>query len=329
MDAINQPAGSPVAAIVLSVESLDRERRFYQEVIGLEPSETITLDGAAFRRHWGVAKGVTARAVLLSGRSAVGRVLLLEFAGAGRLRVRRPEERRYYGNFSHVFYTADIAGATRTIAARGYPAWTEPTRHEFGTSVGNVTEVVHDGPAGVPINLVQLDGAPDTVVGRMRRFVEAHGTTPTGFTEVASVALVTRDGPAAVRFYCDALGQTILLDEDLEQPETNRFLCLPATARTHVTYTQGGHDFGKVVVSQPLNYDPPDRTGEAVAPNIGFLAMSFIVASIDSTLAAADVCGASLFSAPERISLPGIGECQAALIRVPGSGALAHLVEAS
>jgi catechol 2,3-dioxygenase-like lactoylglutathione lyase family enzyme len=320
-------AGSPVAAIVLSVERLEREVAFYEEVIGLDPTEEVTLEGSAFRRHWRVGDGVTARAVLLSGRSDVGRVLLLEFAGAPRQTVRRPLERRYYGNFSHVFYTADIASAVRTIAARGYHPWTEPTRHEFGTTVGAVTEVVLDGPAGVPINLVQLDGAPETVVGRMRRFVVEHGPTRTGFTEVASTAIVVRDGEAAVRFYREALGQTILIDEDLDKPATNHFLSLPATARTHVTYLQGAHDFGKVVVSQPLNYAPPDRTPEAVAPNIGFLAMSFVVPRLGSALAAARATGATEFSEPETIALPGIGTCRAAVVRVPGSGALAQLIE--
>lgn len=324
---MRQSAGSPVSALILSVERLEREVAFYRDVIGLDPTEEVTLDGPAFRRHWRVGDGVTARAVLLSGRSDVGRVLLLEFAGAPRQAVRRPLERRYYGNFSHVFYTVDIATAVRTIAARGYDPWTEPTRHEFGTTVGAVTEVVLDGPAGVPINLVQLDGAPETVVGRMRRFVVEHGPTRTGFTEVASAAIVVRDREAAARFYRETLGQTILIDEDLDKPETNHFLSLPATARTHVTYLQGGHDFGKVVVSQPLTYDPPDRTSEAVAPNIGFLAMSFVVAHLEAALAAARATGATLFSEPETLDLPGLGACRAALLRVPGSGALAELIE--
>ncbi|MDW8254892.1 MAG: hypothetical protein RMM58_13535 [Chloroflexota bacterium] len=196
-------------------------------------------------------------AVPLGGRSGVGRVLLLEFAGTQRRMGRRPAEGRYSSNCRRVLSPIDIAAAMDTIAARGSPARAAPTLHEFGTTVGAAARVVAAGPAGTPIHLVQLDGAPETVTGRMRRFVEEHGPTRTGFADAASAAIV-RGGAAAARFSRAALGHAPVIDEELNAPETTCLLCL-AARQTRVISAQGAHEFGKAVVSRPLNSTPRPR----------------------------------------------------------------------
>jgi hypothetical protein len=71
----------------------------------------------------------------------------------------------------------------------------------------------------------------------------------------------------------------------------------------------------------------PDRTALAVPPNIGYLAQSFAVPSLDAALAACARVGAPPFSAPVEIGIPGVGPVRAAIVRNPGSGALMHLFE--
>ena len=62
---------------------------------------------------------------------------------------------------------------------------------------------------------------------------------------------------------------------------------------------------------------------EAVAPNIGYLAQTFLVDDLAATLAlAAQVVGATTFNPPVEMELAPLGRVTAAIVRNPGSGAL-------
>jgi hypothetical protein len=74
-----------------------------------------------------------------------------------------------------------------------------------------------------------------------------------------------------------------------------------------------------------LNYTLPDLVPMAVPPNMGYLAQSFRVADCDAAVNAGQAVGATVFTAPQEVELPGRGHCRAALVRNPGSGALQEL----
>ena len=77
----------------------------------------------------------------------------------------------------------------------------------------------------------------------------------------------------------------------------------------------------------PLNYEVPDLTPAAVAPNIGYLAQSFQINDINEAASGCAAVGAEVVSAPVEIDLPGRGKCTAMLVRNPGSGALQELFQ--
>jgi hypothetical protein len=188
--------------------------------------------------------------------------------------------------------------------------------------------MVFEGPDALPINLVQpAGGGEGTRIGEVRRFLEEHGSTRTGFTQVVTTAHCVRSREEAVRFHQEVLGQEILIDEVFSKPESNHFLNLPSDAKTHVTFVKGDHLFGKVAFSNPLNYEVTDLVPDAVAPNIGYLAMGFQVASLATAQAAWERLGTEVFSGPAELELPAIGPRQVALVRCPGSGGLIQLIE--
>jgi catechol 2,3-dioxygenase-like lactoylglutathione lyase family enzyme len=322
--------GSPLNMAILSVENVEGSLRFYRDLIGLDPSEVVALEGPTFESYWHLPTGSKAQAVLLSaGTSEVGRILLLQFEPKAKWRVREHAERRFIGLFNLNFYTHDIRAAARMMASHGYRLWSEPVHYELSATAGSPTEMLFEGPDGGIINLVELAGGDETTrIGQMRRFLEEQGTTRTGFTPVVTSAHCVRSREAALAFYQDVLGMEILIDEVLDKPESNRFLSLDSDARTRVTFLKGDHLFGKVVITQPLNYEPPDFVPVAVAPNIGYLAMSFNVPDLVAAEAACQRTGAQTYSPVTEINLPGIGLRQAMMVRTPGSGALTQLVEA-
>jgi catechol 2,3-dioxygenase-like lactoylglutathione lyase family enzyme len=315
--------GHPLATAVVSCRNIDDSVRFYRDVIGLEAGAELVWAGAVFERHWHLQRGSEARAARMRGLDSVGQILLLEFDSQQREQVREASTRTWYGLYNLNFYTPDIAAATKEMAMLGYPSWTEPVHHEISASAGAPTEVLIEGPDGVLINLVQLPAERGSAAGDLAELV-APLRTRNGFTAVCTSAHRVKDLEAALDFHQKALGLETLIDAFLSRPETNRLLNLPVHARTHSMFLWSGHPLGKVVLSNPVNYTLPDLVDRAVAPNIGYLAMSFEVDDLQKAITLATV-----YSEPEIIDIPGIGPRDACIVRCPGSGALLELVDSA
>lgn len=321
---------SPLAAAIIGSRSLEASAAFYRDIVGLQGGPVVMLQGDAFSAHWGLPAGARARAQRFAVPGLdVGAVTLIEFDAPQRVQVRRPGESTIRGLWNLNFYVNDIRAACRMLAARGFELWSEPTGYEVSAASGAPIEALFDGPDGVAINLVQLTGDASTVIGRVRAAVAAIGHTPTGWTAVSTTSHSVRDTDAAVAFYREVLGLAVLMDDVLDKAASNHFLRRPDGAQTRATFMAGEHPFGKVALSQALNYAVPDHVDAAVAPNIGYLAQSFRVPSLAAALAASARVGAPLLAPPMAADAWGDGMARrTARVAAPGSGASIQLVEA-
>jgi catechol 2,3-dioxygenase-like lactoylglutathione lyase family enzyme len=317
---------------VVSCASLEASLQFYRDRIGFDAQPVVEWRGADFERLWQLPSGASARACMLSASgSAVGRVLLLEFDAPRREQVQLTPNAQAFGLANLNFYVRDIRAVTRGLRADGFSVWSEPTQHSLTAGVGNPIEVIFDGPDGVAINLVELTSTDvATRVGQMRAFVEQHGYTRTGFTPVVTSSHVCRSIRTAREFYEQVLSMGALIDEELAAPHVNAFLRLPPDARTHITFMQGNHMFGKLALAEPLNYAAAcvDLVPRAHAPNIGYLAQGFEVTDLGRASRFAAEVGAGLVLAPRAAQIPGLGLREQCLVRNPGSGALQWLIAA-
>ena len=131
----------------------------------------------------------------------------------------------------------------------------------------------------------------------------------------------------ALEFYYGPLNMTLFIESVLEGAETNKALCLPEHCQTRSVIVQGDHEYGKIALATPMNYEVPNLVPDAVPPNIGYLAQSFQVGDIDAAASASAAVGAKVFSGPLEIDLPGRGKCTSLVVRNPGSGALQELFQ--
>ncbi len=331
MAEIVAPEGAPLAIAVVSCERLEDSLAFYCDRIGFDAADTVRWRGPDFEALWGVGGGDEARAALLTAQGcAVGRILLVEFAGARRQRIQVTPNSQVFGLANLNFYVSDAAAAVSELRRDGYEFWTEATQHSLTAGVGNPIEVLFDGPDGVAINLVQLASQdPQTRIGQMRAYVERQGYTRRGFTPVVTTSHVVRSLARARAFYEQVLRMGALIDEQMSAEHVNAFLRLPQGARTHITFMQGNHMFGKIALSEPLNYASRcvDLKARAVAPNIGYLAQGFEVADLGVALEAAQRLESELVAPPRHAVLPGLGPRRSAIVRNPGSGALQWLIQ--
>jgi catechol 2,3-dioxygenase-like lactoylglutathione lyase family enzyme len=314
---------------VISVEDLDTSLEFYAQTLGLEVAETLTWQGPEFEHYWQVPEGTTARCAFLGhGADPVGRIQLMQFDSPDRKQIRPAGTRRATGLFNLNLYTQDIKQDFLQLKSQGFDFWSEPAYNNFGPAVGETMELAFDGPDGVVINLVELlTEDPKTLIGHIHSFVSAYGRTPAGFTAVVTTAHSVLDMEKALAFYYGPLHMKLFVDSVLEGAETNAALNLAEDSRTHSVLVQGNHEYGKIALSEPLNYEIPNLVPDAVAPNIGYLAQSFQIDDIDAAARACAEVGAEEFSATVEIDLPGRGKCKTMLVRNPGSGALQELFQ--
>jgi len=322
-------SGSPVSVVVIGVENLDASLAFYADTLGLNVAETLTWEGPEFERYWQLPAGASARCAFLEhGSDPVGRIQLMEFDAPDRKLVREPGIKRAIGLFNLNLYTSDIHKDYERLTAQGFNFWGEPARQNFGPGVGETYELAFDGPDGVAINLVELiTQDPATMVGHLYEYVAKYGRTSTGFTEVVTTAHTVHDMEKALAFYYGPLGMKLFVESVLEAVELNRANNLPDDAKTRSVLVQGDHEYGKIALAEPMNYEIPDLVPLAVAPNIGYLAQSFQVDDLDVAASGCAEVGAEEFSAAVEIDLPGRGQCKAMIVRNPGSGALQELFQ--
>jgi catechol 2,3-dioxygenase-like lactoylglutathione lyase family enzyme len=323
-------SGSPLYAATLGVENLARSAQFYVDVMGLDVLDQGTLGGRGFEAHWRLPLGATAQMAVLADRGCrVGRLALIEFHAHSRLAVRNFEGQSLFGLVNLNFYAEDIGVLTANLERAGCKAWSAPLVHDMGEDVGQPIEVMLEGPDTVIVNLIELraDRAQARIL-RTAAYLNDHGGyNRCGSTAVATSAHNVRDHEKGLAFYSQVLGMSVRNDVVLQGTEMERFTRFPSGARARDIYLQGDHIFGKIAMIQPLNFECIDIVPRAVAPNIGYLAQSFLVRDLVAALEVAAALGADAYSPPLELSMPALGEVLAAVVRNPASGALHELIQ--
>ncbi|GMU68654.1 MAG: hypothetical protein AMXMBFR37_09860 [Steroidobacteraceae bacterium] len=317
---------SSLGIAIIGVESLARFTDFYAGEFGMDVSPVAQLEGDAFERQFGLPAGARAKAAMASvAQSQVGRVLGIEFAASARPWVAEGTQAPFIGYWNLNFYVDDIVGACARLAERGYRFWSRPVKHTVPGGAGAPTEAIFPGPDNVALNLVELDGAPGSQTAELARETAKLPRSRAGVSQVATSAHATRDLAAAAAFHREVLGMWPAIDAVLERPEVNELTGRPRDARTHVVWMRGDHPYGKVALSQALNYPLADRTAVAMAPAIGYIAQSFAVPDLAVALAKAARLGARPLAGPDNLLLADGCSVTAVMLRAPGSGALIQL----
>ena len=329
MNSSENLASASVSVVVIGVENLESSLEFYEGTLGLDVTQRMTWEGSDFERYWQLPTGAKARCAFLAyGADPVGQIQLMEFNAKNRKQIRQAGIKRATGLFNLNIYTSDVKRDYGQLEAKGYEFWSEPNHINFGPVVGEAMEFAFEGPDGVVINLVELlTEDPETMTGHLYHFVLGYGRTGTGFTPVATTAHTVSDTDKALEFYYGPLNMKLFAESLIEGEVANRSVDLPPECKTRSVLVMGDHEYGKVALAEPMNYDVPSLVADALPPNIGYLAQSFEVADLAATAEACKAVGADLFSGITEIELPGRGRCAAMIVRNPGSGALQELFQ--
>ena len=309
----------------LCVENLDQSIDFYSGIIGLEASPIFEYE-AAENNIWNVPEGTQVKQTICQReKSDIGQLLLIEFPDLKGEYIRSDLEGGMIRGFWNInFYVKDIFKSVETLESKGYFSWSKPTEHQIGDKVGTPIEVIVDGPDGIAINLVQLpNNSENESIQKMCEFFNANGTTAKGFTEIVTTSHCVSDTLAASEFYSKALGMNKMFSDELSSKSSNQFLRRPDKGRTLITFMQGRHFYGKIALSEPINYSVPNNISNACPPNIGYFGQGFLVPNIQKIILKHDL------NISEQCLMPieKDHDLKAVCIECPGSQALIYLLE--
>jgi len=242
-------AASALQVVTLGVSDLRESLRLFHDLMGLQIDREAALPEELLR-FWGVAAGVSARAVELScGGYPVGRLRLVAFDPPARQRARDdhgpgcPDTPFDVGPKAIDFYVRPpITDAVKDIEGAGYRFRSAPIRYEIGPYESE--ELLFSGPDNTPILIMIGHRHPESSQRRLPPGVR--------YSEVPTVSIRCADIAATRRFYGEALGLHCGTDAEVTD-EFRDLACtltgVPKGSRLHfLTYQKQGEPSGKTLL---------------------------------------------------------------------------------
>lgn len=319
--------GSPLSVVVFGVSDLDETTAFYRDVIGLDATDETNWSGKDFESLWQLPAGSSGRTRLFSlGDSPVGRILAIEFDAPNRQVIALPDERTFRPYWNINLYVDALDPIITHLKQNNCRIWSEPYDYKTSDDVGTWREAVAIGPDNITIVILQLPKDTKTKVGEISLGSDA-ARTRFGFTQVASTSHSVDSYDKSFAFYRDVLGMTPIFEDVMSNPKLNLLNSRPEHGQTQWAFIKGSSSYlGKVVISCPLNYSVPDRSGISLPPNIGYLAQGFDVANMTKAVSACETLQTQTFSPQQVSEIPGLGSVQSFIVRNPGSDGLCLLM---
>ena len=322
----NESPSAQLNFAIISVDDLNKSIEFYSDVIGLRSLPIMEYETELDVNIWSVPKGTKIRQSLCHrDNSEVGQVLLIEFPNDKKNYIRTDLNAGMVRGFWNInFYVKDIYQSVEILKHKGYLPWSDPTKHQIGDQVGTPIEVIVNAPDGIAVNLVQLpENSQRESIQDMCSFFQSNGTTNKGFTEIVTTSHCVSNTENAKNFYRDALGMQVMFSDVLSTKESNKFLRRPDKGKTLITFMKGEHFYGKIALSEPLNYKVPNNIQNACPPNIGYFGQGFLINDTRKILTKNNLN--ILCQGPINISEEEVRE--AISLKCPGSDALIYLLE--
>lgn len=149
---------SPMVRSALFVSDLERSRRFYRDVIGLDETwfEGELTDGNAHELLGMPAGSYTRACILKAPGPAWGMVGLFEIGNPAPAPVQRVAGSINQGESCLVFYCADLNPVTAALKAGHHLILCEPVSLRIGEQVKQ-REMCFRDPDGILINLIEWD----------------------------------------------------------------------------------------------------------------------------------------------------------------------------
>lgn len=315
---------SGLEEVVLSVADLDRAATPLVQACGYRAMALpdMAADELAL---WGVGAGAPVRQqLMLPAQEDRGAIRLVDFTARDR-RLVRPSQRTWDtgGIFDVDMFTADVRALYRRLQREyGWTAFGEPVDYVMGEF--DVAQVVAQGADGMVLALIQPYKPPTIALPPLGAASRVFNSTQ-----------MVRDMDAALHFYRDQLGWTAIVDmtiDDAEEPGAEvlglpRSLARTCRRRVAIVHPDGVND-GSVELIENVDLRGRDHAADAVAPNLGYLALRIRHPDPIGYAAAIVSRGGALAHEPVRLDLPRLGVVDLFAVRSP-DGALLHIFDAA
>ncbi len=314
--ASSQPLISAVKSAVIRVASVTNAKRFFTDVVGLQPIGETTMLADKARRLWGLPEREILCVRLARPGESFGMVDLVEIPGATAVTIRDRNRPLDFGWFTLNFRTRDIERAVAAAEAIGARALNTPKSYEAGGQA--IREVLIELPSGERCTLLEVGGAkPEASL-----FAES----------IATAGTIVPSLDKALAFYRDALGMNVAVSIDQQGEPFAGMMGAPSATRVQMALLTSGTWTGKLEFLElglPAGYDQQDATPNADGLRLGYWMMSVMTPDMDVLQAACRHSSVPIIRGPATIDRPCFGRVKAMIIRGPGGELLECLAPAS
>ena len=297
--------------VVFSVSDLERSVKFYKEVAGWEVFKRgFTKSGQA--KFWGLKKNTRIEEVLLRNNGTKkGYLRLVKFHGVKQRQIRSSGRTWDTGGIFNVnTRVKDIYGKFAEMQKRGWNAYSDPQRFEFGRF--KVAEVLVKGPDGVVVALIQRFAPPLEGFPNLRDWSHLFNSTQ-----------IVRDIEKSHEFYVDKLGfQVYIFSDGSTKKNGPNVLGLPnnlagtINRKVYIVHPKK-NNFGSVELLQFEGAVGEDFSEFAVPPNLGILMLRFPVKGLEKFAQTIMKKGVKLEKPITKIHLAPYGKIKVFAVRSP------------
>lgn len=300
--------------IVVGVDDIDQAAAPLKEASGWETLYRGSADDAQ-KRGWNLDPNIVLdEHVLHIPETYGGLIRFVSFAGVSSVKQVRPEDAApwdaggvwLFNTRAHVLEDQSAA-----LSNAGYPTREGIRAFEFGFL--SVKEVIHDGPNGMRISVLeQIAPAidPPEPYRLMSRAFNAN--------------MICRDHKESRAFYVDKLGFKASIDTTWDKDNPGLRLIAPASIfdgmeTLHVSnISPSGDNFGSIeLMTYDGDFDKADYSSNAAPPATGNLSLRFFVPNLDTKLAQFALKGVNPLYTPRTFNLSPYGEIRSAIIESP------------
>lgn len=304
MEQQNKNLVSPIKSVVLTVQSLDKVRRIFEDGIGLKCVGETETGFQEIGEIWGVAKG-NFRVVRFARNDErdFGCLDLVENVEA-KNSIRSPNRPFDYGIFTLNFRTNNLEKAIEILTRLGAKPVSKPMIYNVGKPMH---EVMFNLPGGNRLTVLQLG--------------DANYDLPVFSEPVATFGMITPSMNDSVKFYRDALGMNLAITFQHSGAPFDELLGIrDEMSMDFATLTARDNWMGKVELLQleVANQTPENTSEKADFWHTGYTFLTVLTEDIFQVKNACQQAGAKIIVEPFEVNRPFHEKSKAMIVRSLG-----------
>jgi len=296
---------SGIDRIFISVSDMDESLAFYRDWVGMQVVADQQLDPDAIQPLWNLSPGTKARAVFIKNEEQPTLLELIQFQPHSGRPIREGAKIWDYGIYDICLVVKDLEKTYQGLTDKGFAFVSPPIFYSPDWIPFDVKEAILIGPDQMPIAHAEIVASPKPDMK------EDYGN-------IFDSAQIVEDMDAAIRFYRDILGLTLVSDNNWRGLVDDLLTLPPGTDMRMVLFNKEGSE-APVVECIQISLKGKSLAPVAKPPNLGIFMISFETDDLSGLMQKFTREKVKVIAGPVKIELAPYGKINAVTVDGPSN----------